>query len=464
MTNITSRPFSVSRAGLGLLAALALLCAPGTRAQGLRAPGSATAPARAALPPAQRQADYIVAVVNTEPITNNEVRSRLARVLQQLARQGGASPTREQLARQVLEQLIAEKAQLQFARESGLRVDDAAVDQAELGVAAQNQIDRAELRRRLAQDGVALAEFREDLRNQLLLVRLREREIEPRVRVSDAEVDQFLREQADAAPAGSLELNLAMVLVAVPENSTPAQVQALQARAQRVAERARAGEDFAGLVREFSDAPDRGNNGGQLGLRSADRYPPLFLEATQRSRPGDIAGPVRSGAGFHILKVIEKRQSGQPSMTVTQTRARHILLRTGARLDEAAARARLTDFKRRIQARQADFAALAREHSQDGSAREGGELGWASPGQFVPEFEEVMDKLAPGQLSEPLVSRFGVHLIEVLERRNATLGPREQREIARRMLREKKLGEAFADWAKEVRARAYVELREAPSP
>jgi peptidyl-prolyl cis-trans isomerase SurA len=224
--------------------------------------------------------------------------------------------------------------------------------------------------------------------------------------------------------------------------------------------RARAGEDFGTLAREFSDAPDRDKTGGQLGLRSADRYPPLFIQATQPLRAGDIAGPVRSDAGFHVLKVVDKRQASLPGMTVTQSQARHILLRPSAQLSESVAKERLTDFRRRILAGQADFGTLARENSQDGSAREGGDLGWASPGQFVPEFEDVMNRLAPGQISEPLVSRFGVHLIQLVARRETTLSPREQREIVRNLVREKKLDEAFKTWAQEVRGRAYVEFRD----
>lgn len=409
----------------------------------------------------QRQADYIVAVVNSEPITNNEVRARLVRVEQQLVQQGGALPSRAELARQVLERLISERAQLQMAREAGIRVEDGTVDQAEQSVARQNQVSVEELRRRLAQDGVPLDQFRDDLRNQLLLSRLREREIEPRVKVSDLDIDQFIREQQGSTDLASMEINLAQVLVAVPENASPAQVDALRARAELVLQRAKAGEDFAGLVRTYSDAPDRGN-GGQLGLRSADRYPPLFIDATQNLRAGGIAGPVRSGAGFHILKVVEKTQAGMPGVTVTQSHARHILLRTGPQLSESAARERLADFKKRIEAGQADFATLARENSQDGSAREGGDLGWVNPGVFVPEFEEAMNSLAPGQISDPLTSRFGVHLIQLLERRETTLSQREQRDIARGLVREKKLDEEYTRWVQEIRGRAYVEYRDPP--
>lgn len=447
-------------AALALVLALPLM---GAQAQGLRPSGSSprAAPAASTGASAQRTADFIVAVVNSEPITNNEVRARLVRVEQQLVQQGGALPSRAELARQVLERLISERAQLQMAREAGIRVEDGTVDQAEQSVARQNQVSVEELRRRLAQDGVPLDQFRDDLRNQLLLSRLREREIEPRVKVSDLDIDQFIREQQGSTDLASMEINLAQVLVAVPENASPAQVDALRARAELVLQRAKAGEDFAGLVRTYSDAPDRGN-GGQLGLRSADRYPPLFIDATQNLRAGGIAGPVRSGAGFHILKVVEKTQAGMPGVTVTQSHARHILLRTGPQLSESAARERLADFKKRIEAGQADFATLARENSQDGSAREGGDLGWVNPGVFVPEFEEAMNSLAPGQISDPLTSRFGVHLIQLLERRETTLSQREQRDIARGLVREKKLDEEYTRWVQEIRGRAYVEYRDPP--
>jgi peptidyl-prolyl cis-trans isomerase SurA len=259
-----------------------------------------------------------------------------------------------------------------------------------------------------------------------------------------------------------MEINLAHILVAVPENANEAQIAGLRAKAERVQQRARAGEDFGKLVREFSDSPGAASNGGQVGFRSAERYPPLFVKATQALPEGGVSDIVRSGAGFHVIKVIEKRRGGVPGVHVTQSHARHILLRPGPQLNEAAARQRLADFKKRIEAGQADFAQLAREFSQDASAANGGDLGWANPGLFVPEFEEAMNALAPGQIAEPLISRFGAHLIQLLERRQATLSQREQREIARAVVREKKLDEAYAQWAQDVRGRAYVELRGPP--
>src|SRR5574343_784007 len=407
--------------------------------------------------PEVRQADYIVAVVNSEPITNVDVALELRRVQQQLRQQGQPQPAPATLAAQVLDNLINEKALLQQAREVGLKVDEPSIDQAEQSVAAQNQITVTELHRRLRQDGLDPKAFREQLRNQLLLTRLREREVDPKVRVSDLEVEQYLQEQLAASNIPSNQLiNLAQILVAVPENANETQGDALQARAQRLLARARAGEDFAALAREASDAPDR-TAGGQLGLRPMERYPTLFLEATRGLAVGQLSELVRAGAGFHILKLLEKRKAGLPPLTVTQSRARHILLRLSTQVSEADARDKLNDLRRRIQAGQADFATLAREYSQDTSADQGGDLGWTYPGQFVPEFEAVMNRLAPGQISDPLISRFGVHLIQLQERRNTTLGEREQREMVRSMLRQKKLTEAYDIWVRDVRARAYVE-------
>ncbi|NMM76053.1 molecular chaperone SurA [Acidovorax sp. SRB_14] len=455
------------------LACLVSFLFQGAAAQGLRPSGTASQGLNRALsaPPsvpspapgnasAVRQADFIVAVVNSEPITNHEVRVRLERVEQQLARQGGAQPPRELVAREVLERLILEKAQLQAARELNLRVDDLAVQQAEQSVARQNSASIDEMHRRLAADGISPERFREELRNQLLLQRLREREIESRVRVSELDVDQYLRDQQTSAPAANAEISLAQVLVAVPEGASAAEVAQRQARAQAVADKARAGEDFAALARETSDAPDKAT-GGAMGLRPADRYPELFVEATRALPVGGIAGPVRSGAGFHVLKVVERAQAGVATMAV-QSHARHILLTTGPQLSETAAAQRLADYRRRILAGQADFAELAREYSKDGSAKQGGDLGWATPGRYVPEFEQALNALKPGEISEPLVSRFGVHLIQLLERREVKLGQREQRDMVRDIVREKKLDEAYANWARELRGRAYVEYREAP--
>ena len=449
------------------LAALVLTLNSSVQAQGLRPPASplGAAPGNASAAPRKasgvQQADYIVAVVNSEPITNNEVRREVQRVLAQLAQQRRPQPAMGVLAPEVLENLINTRAQLQLARDTGLQVEASAIDEAERNIAQQNQLDVAELHRRVAGDGMTVSQFRAQLRDQILLQRLRERDVLSRIRVPDQEIDQFLAQQKGSQSPADMQLNLAQILVAVPEAASPLQLEALRKRAERALVRARAGEDFATLVREFSDATDP-PPGGQMGLREASRYPALFVEATQALAVGDVAALARSPAGFHVLKVVEKLSAGAPTMAVTQSRARHILLVPSARLSEADARQKLADFKKQLVSGKADFAALARDNSQDGSAAQGGDLGWASPGMFVPEFEAAMNRLTPGEVSDPLVSRFGVHLIQLLERRKASLSPDEQREAVRAMLRDKKLDEAFKTWAQDLRGRAYVELREPP--
>jgi len=443
------------------LASLLACAALSATAQGLRippAPAATAAPAPSARgAEAQKTADYIVAVVNSEPITSHQLRTEVQRAVRQLAQ----PPADErELVAQVLERLIADRTQLHFARESGIKVDAAAVDEAEQNIARQNQIDLEELQRRLVAEGIERTQFRNQLRDQLILSRLRDREVNQKVRVSELEIDQFMREQQQIQNGPASELNLAQVLVALAEGASAAQIAAAQAKAQSLMERAKAGEDFATLARQQSDAPDA-QSGGEFGMRRADRYPELFITATRGLAAGALA-VARSDAGFHVLKVLERRSGSMPASSVVQTRAAHILLRPAPQFSEAAAMQKLADLRKRVLAGQADFAALAKENSQDGSAAQGGDLGWASQGQFVPEFEEAMNRLSPGQLSEPLMSRFGAHLISLTERRTVQLSPRELREAVRSIVRERKTEDAFVSWAKEVRSRAYVEMREPP--
>ncbi len=411
-----------------------------------------------ALRPSVRQTSSL-RVVNSEPITNQEVQN-LSNRLQREAQAQGRPLDAPEAKRLALDQLINDKAQIQQAREAGISIDEETLDQAEANVASSNQLTREALRQRLQQDGVALATFRDQLRNQLLLTRVREREVEARIRISDIEVEQFLQEQIKAQSARvPVELNLAMVLIAVPENSTEDQIKPLEAQAREVARRARAGENFAELAKTFSQTADRGANGGAFGLRPVDRYPDLFVQAVAALPVGGVSEVLRSGAGFHVLKVLE-RQQAPATLMVTQTRARHILLRLSPQLTQAQALAQLSTLRQDIVSGKADFAEAAKRLSQDGSAAQGGDLGWANPGMFVPEFEQTMNRLRPGQVAEPLVSRFGVHLIEVTDRRDAPMSDAEQRALARNVLREKKLDEAYVAWAEDVRGRAYVELRE----
>ncbi|MFP8781104.1 peptidylprolyl isomerase [Hydrogenophaga sp. RWCD_12] len=417
---------------------------------------------RAAAPASTRTVDYIVALVNSEPVTNFDVRQRLLRMEQQASAQGKALPPRDELVKQVLEQLIVERALIQQATEQGIKVDEATVGQAEQNIAAQNQLSVEEFRRRVVAEGLDPNKLRNELRNQVLLQRLRDREINARVAVSEAEIDAYIRERQNAS-VDALELNLGHVLIQVPENSSADQVRELQAKAEGVAQRLRSGADLAEQAREFSQGTEA-KSGGLMGMRPIARLPELFVQATRSLPVGGVAGPVRSAAGFHVLKVVAKQQAPVPELSVTQSRARHILLRPGVRLSQEEAIARLTGYRQQIASGQATFEALATQFSNDGSARQGGDLGWVSPGQFVPEFEQVMNALKPGEMSQPVVSRFGVHLIRLEERRQAVLSEREQREIARDLVREQKAEDAVSAWTDEVRGRAFVEYREAPQP
>lgn len=406
--------------------------------------------------PVPRAADYIVAVVDQELVTNAEVQQRMAATQRDAAQRGERLPPDAELRRQLLDAMIDERAQLSHARESGVRIDDAELDRAVANVAQQNRFTLAQLRERLQSEGLDFARFRNNVRDQMLLERIREREVNARIKISDAEIDaQLATRKSGAAPD---EYNIAQLLVSVPEGATVTELAQAKARAEQALARARAGEDFTKLVAELASGAKE--QGGALGLRPAERLPDAFVAAVAPLKAGQVAPQVlRTGAGFHVLKLVERRDGGN---LVIQTRARHILLRTSAQLSQPAALARLAEFKQQVESGRADFAQLARANSEDGSAAQGGDLGWASPGQFVPEFEEAMSKLAPNEMSAPLVSRFGVHLIQVLERRSQPVDKKQQREVALNLLREKKFEAAYADWAREIRARAYVELREPP--
>lgn len=412
----------------------------------------------AALAQSSQAADFIVALVNSEPITNAELQAQIKLLSEQRAQQRQPVPPAAELRSAVLERMINERAQLQVARDMGLRAEPGAIDQAEANLAAQNQMDLAQFRQTLEQRGMAQSAFRAQLRDQIILSRLHEREVEGRVRVSDMEVENALaaRQAANADPMAQ-DINLAHLLVALPENPTPAQVAQAQTQAQQALARIRAGEKFEALVKELS-AADR-NNGGQLGLRRAARYPALFVNATQALGVGQVSEPVRSGAGLHLLQVVERR-AGSLVQTVAQTRARHILLRLSPQLSQTQALAQLAQVRQNILAGKTSFEAAARELSQDGSAAQGGDLGWASPGMFVPEFEDALDRLKVLEIGTPLVSRFGVHLMQVMERRAVELTPAQLRERMRAELRAQRAEEAYQNWERDIRSRAFVEIRE----
>lgn len=429
-----------------------------TRALPLLLACAMTLPAGAQMP-AVRSGDFIVAVVNQELVTNGEVQQRMASIEQEARRNGARLPSRDELRRQVLNALIDDRAQLSHARDVGMKVDEAEIDRAVNNVASQNQLTPAQLRERLRSQGLDYARFRNNLRDQIMLQRLREREVNARIKISEAEIDAHLNTLRGQSGGGA-QYNVAQILVAVPDGASAEQIEKRRTRAEELLAQARSGTPFDALAKAHSEGANR-EQGGQLGLRPADRLPDLFVEAVRSLQAGDVAPAlVRSGAGFHILKLVEREEGG--GFAITQTRASHILLRVSPQLSQETALRRLADYKRRIEAGQASFAQLAREYSEDGSAPQGGDLGWASPGQFVPEFEQVMSQLAVGGISEPFMSRFGAHLMQVNERRQARLDARQQRELALNALREQKFDAAYEEWAREIRERAYVELREAP--
>ena len=403
--------------------------------------------------------DFIVAVVDTVPITNHEVNQRLIQLSQQARQQSGSSTQLAPSLQAALEKLITEKALLQHARDQGIDIDANALSQAQDRIAAQSQLSLEQLRSKSASEGISWQSFQQNLKTQLILQRLAERNVPSRIRISDAEIDAVMRERMNARSNTNPNIELAHILIAVPEQASASEVSALQTKAQNALQRLQAGENFANVAKDVSNSSDK-EQGGRMGLRPMDRYPSLFVQAIQNVSVGGLSTVFRSGAGFHILKLLSKESS--QTMTVTETRARHILLRPGGQLSQNAARAQLANFKRDLEAGRADFAKLAREHSQDGSAENGGDLGWVAPGVFVPEFEETMDKLQINQISEPLVSRFGVHVIQVLARRDAPISERELRESARNVVRQRKYDETYEQWAQEVRGRTYVEYRDPP--
>lgn len=406
-----------------------------------------------------RVGDYIVAVVNSELVTAYEVEQRVERAREEIRRNGGREPSGAVLRSQVIDMLIDDRVLVTYARDSGAKVDDAELDRAINSVAANNRMSLPELRRRLADEGLEFGRFRNNVRDQILVERVREREVHQRIHVSDSEIDRYLEQQKNTA-AAAIELNLAQILVPVPENASEAVVAERRARIEAALARVRAGADFATVAREVSEDGNRAN-GGVIGLRPASRLPDLFVEQARDLKVGEVSSqPFRSSAGFHVLKVIERRD-GQ-AVRVQQTRARHILLRTSAQASVEDATRRLLELKRQIESGQRRFEDVAREVSEDTTASTGGDLGWASPGSFVPEFEEAMNRLTPGAISPPVVSRFGVHLIQVIERREVELSAKEMREQARAALREQKFGAAYQEWIKELRARAYIEMRDPP--
>jgi peptidyl-prolyl cis-trans isomerase SurA len=399
--------------------------------------------------------DRIVAVVNDEVITQNDLADRVNLVMRQIQRQGGQLPSADVLTRQILERMVNDLVQVQLAKETGIKVDDATLDRTIERIAQENNLAVPAFRAALERDGIRFPRFREDIRSEILLARLREREIDNGIIVTDAEVETELAREAREA-SGDSEYNLAHVLVVVAPQSNSQQIEQRRRRALAALSELRRGTNFAQVAATYSDAPDA-LQGGNLGWRATGRLPQAFLGAITRLQPGEVSDIIRSPNGFHIVKLLDKRGRAAAG-GVQQTKVRHILLRARDGLTEADARQRLAALRQRIVAG-ADFGELARQHSEDASAPKGGDLGWIAPGDTVPEFERVMNALKDGEVSPPIQTPFGWHLVQVNERRSEELSVDRKKIAARQAIRSRKADEAYQDWLRQMRDRAFVENR-----
>ena len=400
--------------------------------------------------------DRITAVVNDDVITRHELDDRLGIVVRQLQKQGTPLPPVEVLEKQMLERMIVDMLQTQFAKETGVRVDDTQLDKTLQRIAQENKFSSlAEFRVKLEQDGVSFKKFREEIRNEIIATRLREREVDSKLVIGDSEVENYLVTQA-RQPGKDEEYRLAHILVTVPEQASADKIQVSHQRAEQALEQLRGGAEFAQIAAGFSDAKDA-LQGGSLGWRPADRVPTLFMDALQQMHPGEVSPILRSPNGFHILKLVERRSKNAPQV-VTQAHVRHILIKTSEQVPENEAKNRLLEIKQRIESG-AGFAEQAKRFSEDGSAMQGGDLGWISPGDTVPEFEDAMNDLQEGKISGAVQSGFGWHLIQVLERRNTDVSVEQKKMQARNAIRAFKSDEAYQDWLRQLRDRAYVEYR-----
>ena len=407
--------------------------------------------------PAQAtDADRIVAVVNSDAITLYELQSRLAMVERQLRSESVPLPPTDVLEKQLLERMILDRVQLQYAKENGIQVPDGELDAALERIADGNHLSVADFKSALERDNVVWPKFREEIRQQMIISRLREREVDSRITISDVEIDNYLDNAS--RPGGSEEMvEVAHIVVRVPEQADAAQLARSRQRIEQAVQELQSGEDFGRVAASFSDAPD-GLSGGVMEARPADRLPGLYADAIKDLKPGEISAVLRSPAGFHVVKLLDRRGGALPNEPLQQTHARHILIRVNEVVSDAEAKHKLEGLKERLD-NGADFAELARLYSNDLSAAKGGDLGWLYRGDTVPDFERAMDALKVGEVSQPVRTPFGWHLIQVLERRTQEASPDRRRQLARQALRSRKSDEAYQDWLRQMRDRAYVELR-----
>ena len=425
-------------------------------AAGLSLTAQAQAPSAAPAPVRVQLVDRVVAVVNDEVITRYDLNEQKRAVSAQLKRQGVAMPPDAELDAQVLERYINEKVQLQYAKDFGVRADDETVNASVQRIAADNKMSMQQFSAALRKDGVSIEKFRDELKNEIVLNRLREREVESRVVVTDSEIDTYMA-LAKTQGANQAEYQLAHILILVPEQATPDQIEARKKRAEEAARQLKSGTPFGQVAAVFSDS-NEATQGGALGWRQADRLPALYSGAAGTMKVGDTSDVLRSANGFHIVRLLDKRSGGDQKAMVEQNKARHILVRVNDLVGEAEAKAKIDRLKDRISGG-AKFEDVAKTGSEDGSAPKGGELGWVSPGDTVAEFEAAMNKAPINSVIGPIRTQFGFHLIEVMERRTQDVTNERTRQSARVALRDRKADEAYQTWLRELRDRATVEIK-----
>jgi len=399
--------------------------------------------------------DRIVAIVDQTVITEQELESRIVSLSAQLKKQGTELPEASILRKQILERLISDALQLQYAAQTGIKVDDTQLDKTLERIAEQNKLTVREFYDALNQDGISVRKFRSDIRNEIIIARLREREVESRVNVSESEIDNYLTTQA-STNQNQDEYEISHILIRVPEDAATEDVQKAKAKVDEILAALASGTSFAKVSASFSDAPNA-LEGGNIGWKQSAQMPALFLDALKAMQKGEVSAALRSPNGFHILKLTDKRGGSSP-LIIEQTHARHILIKLSEVMSEKDAKQKMDGIKERLDNGE-KFEVLARQFSEDGTASNGGDLGWVNPGDTVPQFEKAMNNLQPNEISEPVLSPFGWHVIQVLERKKQDMSKEAARLKARQEIRARKADEAYQDWIRELRDRAFVELR-----
>ena len=412
-----------------------------------------------------RSIDEVIAVVDTSLVTKLELENRVAQIEKQFKAANRALPPADDLKAQVLERLISERIQQNLAKEAGIKVSDRDLDRILGNIAAQSKLSVAELKLKVEKEGTNFNKYKEEIRKEVQAARLREREVDARVQVSESEIDSYISEKnrGKVLQAGNDEIYLAQLVVALPVNASESDVLAAKNKAEDVLKQASVEKDFLAYGKKIA-LPGSGVRIEDLGYRTLDRLPQLFVDGAQGVGSNQMIPRVlQSGAGFHIIKVIDRKgtlAANVQNIVVTQTQARHILLRHRPGVTDLEAQRRLNGFRDQIKVKASDFALLAKKHSEDGSAPNGGNLGWMSPGELVPEFEQAMNQLNINEVSDPVRTEFGWHLIQVVERRQAQLSADKQRDYARAAIREKKMDQAYQDWLRQIRDAATVEIRQ----